>query len=171
AAEKLAEKARKLALVGVPPGGGTAVYENEPHFHAKRIFAERCAGCHTGKQRKGPELIEGYNSRAWLAHYLRAPDDPRFFGVTKKIHKMKPTKYTGEDLDAVVEWLYSETGAPDARLDLVARGKNLFDDGPCSDCHSREAGATGDGGPNLYQRGSLDYLAEFIREPKGVFGD
>jgi ubiquinol-cytochrome c reductase cytochrome b subunit len=171
AADELAHKARGLALLGVPPGGGTAVYENEPHHRARLTFAERCAGCHLGKERKGPELAPGYNSRAWLSAYLVDPDGSRFFGVTKKIHKMKPTKYTGDDLDAVVEMLYAETGAPDARPDLVAKGQALFDNGPCSDCHSRDAGAAGDEGPNLFHRGTVDYLTEFIRDPKTVFGD
>src|SRR5262249_12529095 len=144
AADAQAAKARKLALLGVPPGGGTRVFENEPFFHERKAFAERCGGCHVGKSRKGPELVAGYNSRAWIAAYLREPDGPLFSGVTKGIHKMKPTKYEGADFDAIVEMVYAETGAADARQELVAKGRQLFDNGPCSDCHSREPGATGD---------------------------
>jgi ubiquinol-cytochrome c reductase cytochrome b subunit len=165
AADALARKARKLALAGVPPGPGTMVYENEPFHAARRYFGEHCAGCHDSLVRKGPELVAGYNSRAWLAAFLVDPDGERFFGVTKKLHKMKPTKYTGADLDAVVEMLYAETGATDARPELVDKGRSLFDNGPCSDCHSREAGAVGDEGPNLLGRGSPDALADFIRNP------
>jgi ubiquinol-cytochrome c reductase cytochrome b subunit len=164
AADALAAKARRLALVGVPPGGGTRVYENEPFFHERRVFAERCGGCHVGKQRKGPELGPGYNGRAWIAAYLREPDAPRFFGVTKGIHKMKPVKVQVADFDALVEMVYAESGATDAQPELTARGRALFDSGPCSDCHSREAGATGDEGPNLAGRGSADHLADLIAD-------
>jgi len=165
AAEAQAAKARKLALLGVPPGGGTRVYENEPFFHERKLFDDRCGGCHVGKSRKGPELVAGYNGRPWIKEYLHEPDGPRFFGVTKGIHKMKPTKYEGADLDAIVEMVYAETGATDVKPELVAKGRQLFDNGPCSDCHSREAGATGDEGPNLAGRGSTAYLTDFIANP------
>ena len=165
AATAQAEKARKLALLGVPPGGGTRVYENEPFFHERQLFAERCAGCHVGKARKGPELTAGYGNRAWLADYLREPDAPRFFGVTKAIHKMKPAKYMDADLDAIVEMVYAESGAKDTHPELVAKGRSLFDSGPCSDCHSREPGAAGDEGPNLAGRGAPAALADFIANP------
>ncbi len=168
AAEEQAAKARRLALQGVPPAGGTAVYENEPFFRARRLFGERCAGCHVGAERKGPELVAGYNSRAWLRDYLKNPDDNRFFGLTKEIHEMKPTKYTGEDLSAVVETLYAQTGATDVDAALAARGRELFDNGPCSDCHTITPpvpGETGDPAPNLAGRGSIPYLVDFIKDP------
>ena len=164
-AEAQGLRARKLALLGVPPGGGTRVYENEPFFRERRIFGERCGGCHVGKKRKGPELVAGYGSRAWIADYLREPDAMRFFGATKAIHKMKPAKYMGADFDAVVEMVYAESGASDVKVDLAETGRKLFDDGPCSDCHSRKPGAAGDEGPNLAGRGTPAYLADFIAAP------
>jgi ubiquinol-cytochrome c reductase cytochrome b subunit len=164
-ADAQAQRARKLALLGVPPGAGTRVYENEPFFRERRIFAERCGGCHVGKKRKGPELVAGYGSRAWIADYLREPDAMRFFGVTKGIHKMKPAKYMGGDFDAVVEMVYAESGATDVKTELADKGRTLFDEGPCSDCHSRKPGAAGDEGPNLSGRGTVAYLADLIASP------
>jgi ubiquinol-cytochrome c reductase cytochrome b subunit len=169
AAEAQARKARRLALEGVPPPGGTAVYENEPFYREKRLFAERCAGCHVGDERKGPEIVAGYNSRAWINDYLLDPDGERFFGPTKGIHEMKPTKFRGRDLQAIVELVYQQTGAPDADAALAAEGRQRFDDGPCSDCHSIVAGEDeGNTGPNLADRGSLQYLTDFIEDPSEV---
>ena len=172
AAEKQAHKARRLAREGVPPAGGVAVYENEPFFRARKIFAERCAGCHVGDERKGPELVAGYNSRAWIRDFLKDPSGNRFFGVTEGIHEMKPAKYEGKDLDAVVEAVYAETGATDADVALATTGKGLITDGPCSNCHSLEPGE-GDTGPNLGGRGTVPYLADLIANPADprFFGD
>jgi len=165
AADKQAHKARRLALQGVPPPGGTAVYENEPFYRAKKLFAERCQGCHVGNERKGPELGPGYNSRPWLRAYLLEPDGDRFFGVTKRIHEMKPVKLRGEDLTDVIEALYAETGAKDADRARVERGRKLITEGKCADCHELEPTEEGDTGPNLAGRGTVEYLTEFIAEP------
>jgi ubiquinol-cytochrome c reductase cytochrome b subunit len=164
AAEKQAKRARELALQGVPPAGGTAVYENDPLFRAGRLWGERCAGCHAGDDRKAPELTIGYNTRPWIRDFLKDPDGPRFFGPTK-IHGMKPTKYEGADLDAIVELVYAQTGAADVNAALSARGQELFDDGPCSDCHSIDWVTEGEEGPNLGRRGSEAWLTAFIAEP------
>jgi ubiquinol-cytochrome c reductase cytochrome b subunit len=163
-AEEQAQKARKLARLGVPPQGGTAVYENEPQFHGRRIFRERCEGCHVGNERKGPELVPGWSSRAWFSAYLVDPDGARFFGPTKGIHAMKPTKYRGEELEALVEMLYAETGAADADAAKAERGRKVFDNGPCSDCHSRDGTTTGEEGPNLGGRGTRAWLIGFISD-------
>jgi ubiquinol-cytochrome c reductase cytochrome b subunit len=164
AAERQAHKARRLALVGVPPAGGTAVYENEPHFRARRLFSERCAGCHAGDERKGPEIVAGYNSRAWIRDFLLDPSGHRFFGTTKGIHEMKPVKQRGRELDALVEMVYAETGADGIDAALAAEGRDLFDNGPCSDCHSLVGHTEGDTGPSLEGRGSVSYLADLIAD-------
>ncbi len=165
-ADEDARKARKLALLGVPPAGGTAVYENEPQFHGRRIFKERCEGCHRGNERKGPEIVAGYNSRAWLRDYLVDPDGARFFGPTKAIRGgMKPVKYRGAELDALVEMLYAESGGEGADAAKVAAGRKIFDTGPCSDCHSRDGTTEGEEGPNLGGRGGKAWLTAFISDP------
>jgi ubiquinol-cytochrome c reductase cytochrome b subunit len=163
AAEKLAHKARLLARQGVPPAGGTAVYENEPHYRAKRLFAEHCTGCHVGDERKGPELVAGYNTRAWIRDFLKDPNGDRFFGPTKAIHEMKPAKYEGKDLEAIVEMVYAQTGADDANVALAEAGKALFSDGECSDCHSLDPEEPGTG-PNLAGRGTIPYLTALIAD-------
>lgn len=160
-----ADKALALARLGVPPAGGVAVFDHEPHVGARRIWAERCAGCHEGPERKGPEIGPGYNSRAWIRDFLLDPGGPRFFGPTKDLHTMKPTEYRGPDLDAIVELVYAQTGAPDADGALARKGQALFDAGPCIDCHSIDGTTFDDEGPNLGGRGSREWLVGFIADP------
>lgn len=166
ASEDRAREARTLALEnGVPTAGGPAVYTTARFFRARAIWREDCAGCHEGKERKGPAIGPGYNSRAWIRAFLKNPSDPRFFGVTS-INGMKPVAQDGVDLDALVELVYSQSGAKDVDPGLVARGKELFEgDGNCSGCHSIDGKAEEDAGPNLGGRGSIPVLTEFIARP------
>ena len=63
-----------------------------------------------------------------------------------------------------------ETGATDADPAKVARGRQLFDEGSCSDCHERilrQAQDSADlvsSGPNLAGRGSAPYLRAVIAD-------
>lgn len=166
AADAQARLARTLALEhGVPAAGGPAVYTTARFYQAKKIWKDKCAGCHQGDQRKGPEIGPGYNSRAWIRAFLTHPSDPRFFGVTG-ISGMPPVTLSGGDLDAAVELVYAQTGARDADQALVARGKSLFDgEGNCSNCHSIDGTTEGDEGPNLGGRGSVEMLTRFIARP------
>jgi ubiquinol-cytochrome c reductase cytochrome b subunit len=178
AEEQKARKARTLALLGMPPGGGLAVYQNEPHHQAKVLWAEHCAGCHDeGDDRKGPLLGPGYNSRAWIKGLLQDPDHDRYFGRVKPImawkSRMKPAEEKGDDLDALVEFVYAQTGAPDADAGKVKRGKMLFDEGKCSDCHDDDGTSEDGSGPNLGGRGTRAWIAAFIAAPASprFFGD
>jgi ubiquinol-cytochrome c reductase cytochrome b subunit len=165
AAEHDAETARSLAVeYGVPAEGGVAVYTMHPDYQAKKLWRDECAGCHEGGDRRGPEIVAGYNSREWIRDFLRDPSGDRFFGVTK-INKMKPVELDGVDFDAAVELVYAQTGAEDADPALVAAGEVLFDEGDCSDCHSRDWETVDELGPNLGRRGSVDMLAAFIADP------
>jgi ubiquinol-cytochrome c reductase cytochrome b subunit len=164
--ERLALEARRLAVAnGVPHAGGAAVYTTAPHHRARVLWAEHCAGCHAGAERKGPEIGPGYNSRAWIREFLADPSGDRFFGRTEKIDKMKPVTLRGADLDAIVELVYAQSGAADADPRLVARGQTLFDEGDCSNCHSIDWETEGELGPNLGRRGSVEMLTEFIARP------
>ena len=171
-ATKQAERALALSKEGVATEGGHAVWENEPYFHAKKLWDQECSSCHQGESRKGPLIEAGYNSRAWIRDFLLAPDGPRFFGPSG-LGQMKPVKARGAELDALVEIVYSQTGAADVDTPLAARGRELFENGTCTDCHSLEPGAEGDIGPNLAGRGSRSWLADLIAHPghPSFFGD
>ncbi|HVK74479.1 MAG TPA: cytochrome b N-terminal domain-containing protein [Kofleriaceae bacterium] len=167
-------RARALAKQhGVPAAGGTAVYATAPFFRARALWAEHCAGCHAGAERKGPAIGPGYNDRAWIRGFLQAPSGDLYFGHTKLATSedaMAPVEESGADLDALVEAIYAETGAADADPAKVARGRQLFDEGSCSDCHERilrQAQDSADlvsSGPNLAGRGSAPYLRAVIAD-------
>jgi mono/diheme cytochrome c family protein len=160
-----ADLARALALEhGVPAAGGTAVYTLAPHYRARALFAEHCAACHVGESRDAPELSAGYNSREWIRDFLRDPNGDRFFGRTD-MNRMKPVELEGAEFEAVVEFVYAETGAPDADAALAARGAQLVDETDCADCHERDGETPSSPGPNLGGRGTVDYLVEFIGNP------
>ena len=172
ASELRATQARSLArLRGVPAQGGVSV------FGALDLWDEHCAVCHSGSadDRKGPLITAGYNSRGWIRDFLRDPSGERFFGVTQ-IDDMEPVEVSEDQLDALVERIYAETGALDVDAKRAADGGELFEGDPgCDSCHSLDGHETGDG-PNLGGRGSIEWFASLIRnagQPHlfGGFGD
>ncbi len=168
-----AERARALAAGGVLPEGGEAVFRNDPQYEARRIYAERCAGCH-GRFMEGgddaPALVD-FGSRAWLARLVRNPRAPEFFGKTEHdtMDPYSPEDLPDDQLAAVVEYIVSTMGdeiAPPADPALAAKGKKLWEDElECNSCHEIEAGAEGDG-PNLYGHGTVAWIAGLIANPK-----
>src|SRR5207248_251884 len=150
-------RALEMARLGVPPAGGTAVYENDPLARGRALYRDRCAGCHVldgAGERKGPDL-DGWSSRAWLRAFLTDPDGARFFRATR-VHGMKPVKAAGADLDALVEWVYALGGDGDA--ELAARGRLVFDHSGCDDCHETDGRTAGVGGaPNLGGHASAEW--------------
>lgn len=163
-AEAEARRALALARLGVPPAGGVAVYENDPLARGRKLFEARCAGCHllggVGEAR-GP-LLTGWSSRAWLADFLKRPDDPDYFGRTKKLHQMKPVKPDGDELAALVEYLYARGGGSfDAAR--AAAGEAVFKRESCDECHDSDGITAGDGVPNLGGRASPAWIERLIR--------
>jgi ubiquinol-cytochrome c reductase cytochrome b subunit len=162
-----AARARALARAnGVPAAGGTAVFTTARFYRARTAWAAHCASCHQGDERKGPEIGAGYNARPWIRGFLSSPNHDRYFGRTKLARTdlaMQPVEQTGEDLDALVEAIYAETGASDADAARVARGRALFDEG-CTDCHSRVAGTPSESAPHLGGRGSAEHLRSLITD-------
>ncbi len=161
-AEAEAERARRLALEGVPVAGGRAVFENDPTFRARRLLAERCLGCHiysgTGEER-GPSL-DGWSSRAYLTALLHNPD--HFYGHTP-FHEMKPVTAPEPQIAALVEYVYSLGGGSVDRAQ-VAEGQALFSSLDCDQCHETDGSSSGQG-PNLGDRASRDWLRAFLRDP------
>jgi ubiquinol-cytochrome c reductase cytochrome b subunit len=157
------ENARKLALRGISAEGGLAVFRNDPLNHAREIWEERCAGCHalsgTGGD-KGPDL-KGYNSRAWIRGFLENPDGPLYMGPAKLDKGMKPVQGTPEEIEALVEMIYAQTGASDADATRAAHGHELVPQKDCDSCH--EIDAEGENtGPNLKGRGTLAWVTAVI---------
>ena len=164
-ADRDAARALALAMEGVPPAGGTAVYDNDPTEQGRKLYAERCAGCHVyggAGERKAPDL-DGWSSRGWIAAFLRDPANERFYGETK-VKGMKPVKAIGADFDALVEWVYSLGGPDGVDAAKAQRGKQVFDDGGCDNCHEVDGATAGDGAPNLGQRASAAWIKRLLED-------
>ncbi len=170
AAQQEAQRARRLALQGVPAAGGTAVYLNDPLERARLLFREHCQGCHQlgsmgpppGDQ-KGPDLTH-YGSRAWLTAVITNPDGPHAFGHTKLKGGMKAVQLPPEPLADLVEYLYSLSGARDTDAAKTKRGAVAFEDNNCDICHERD-GKTPGQGPNLGNYLTLPWIRSLLNNP------
>jgi ubiquinol-cytochrome c reductase cytochrome b subunit len=146
-AEMQSARARKLAREhGVPAEGGVAVYTTAPYYKARSVWAKHCAQCHEGDNRKGPAIGPGYNSRAWIKAYLKAPSSDAYYGHTqlsKSDAAMDAVTLPEPQLDELTELIYAESGADDVDQTKAKAGGELFDgDAGCTDCHSRYAPGT-----------------------------
>jgi ubiquinol-cytochrome c reductase cytochrome b subunit len=165
AEEARAREARRLARKGIPAEGGLAVFRNDPLNHARAIWDERCSGCHaldgTGGD-KGPDF-KGFDSRAWLRGFLENPEGPLYMGTAKITKGMLAVQGTPEELDALAEMVYAETGAADADPVRVARGRSLVAQKDCDSCHELD-GEGENAGPNLKGRGTLAWTEAVIAD-------
>jgi ubiquinol-cytochrome c reductase cytochrome b subunit len=167
-AQKEAEYARELAIKGVLPLGGDAVFENDPQVAALRVFKENCSSCHAIDGIGGAEAVDfgDYNSREWLTAFIRNPESSRFFGGTKHEEEMAAypvDKISDAQLGQLVEFVLSISGAPpkDLRTADAEKGAEVFGNLDCGNCHDVEAGKTG-GAPNLLGRGSVQWISSVI---------
>jgi ubiquinol-cytochrome c reductase cytochrome b subunit len=173
-ADQRAQLARKLARDnGVPVTGAADVFFTSPMAKARSLFATRCKGCHDAdsKDRKGPIIAPGHGSRSWLKAFVRDPGGDEFWGRTKlaktdaamkSFRQMPPN-----DLDGVVELIYSESGATDVDAAARSHGLEVFETA-CSDCHSHEEGMPGSSGPGLGNLGTRAYYRSFLANPKSA---
>lgn len=165
-ASERARNAGELARQGVAPLGGTAVFHNDPTFAARELWSEHCASCHAldgGGGKEAPDF-KGYNSRAWIQGFLRDPNGPLYMGPAKIEDGMKPVDATEDELRALTEMIYAETGADDVDRGLAETGRALFEEKDCDRCHALD-GVSGNEGPNLKGRGTLAYLTDLIANP------
>ena len=56
-------------------------------------------------------------------------------GPAKLDRPMKPVHGSPEELEALVEMIHAETGAPDADAAQAARGRGLVAQKDCDTCH------------------------------------
>jgi mono/diheme cytochrome c family protein len=172
-ADKLATRARELAVAnGVPVTGAQDVFTTVPMYRARTLFAKSCHGCHdaASKDRKGPIIAAGHGNRAWLKAFMHAPSGDAFWGHTKLAatdDAMKAVELGTQDLDDLVELLYTQTGAADGDAAKSQRGAAIFKNA-CTDCHSIEDGVAGTSAPGLAAVGSRDWYTSFIGNPKAA---
>jgi ubiquinol-cytochrome c reductase cytochrome b subunit len=160
-----AETARRLALQGMPPEGGVSVFRNDPLSHARELWEEKCSGCHSLTRmggEKAPDLGD-YNSRAWILGFLTNPDSKLYMGPAKIEKGMKPVEGTPDELKALAEFVYSQSGAADVDTALAKHGEELFASKDCDSCHDID-GTSANAGPNLKWRGTIDYVSSVITD-------
>jgi ubiquinol-cytochrome c reductase cytochrome b subunit len=159
-----AQLARSLALAGMPPAGGTAVFENDPRFKVRKLWEERCASCHALDGLGGMEApdLKDYGSRAWLLAFLETPESPLKYGRTNLPDRMKPVKGTREELAALVEYVV-QLGGRKADPAQADQGKALFAERDCDSCHEVDGSSDSDG-PNLGGRGSEAWLRAVLED-------
>jgi ubiquinol-cytochrome c reductase cytochrome b subunit len=163
--ETRTREARRLALKGMPAEGGLAVFLNDPLNHARAIWDERCSGCHglvgTGGD-KGPDFKD-YDSRAWIRGFLENPEGLLHMGTAKLDKGMKAVDGAPEEIDALAEMVYAQTGALDADAPRAVHGRELVAQKDCDTCHELD-GEGENAGPNLAGRGTLAWIEAVIAD-------
>lgn len=161
------KQALELAKMGVPIEGPLELYKNDPVLWGERVFGRECAACHESCQKpgeyKGAMCLEGYASKPWIRGVIKTPQAPHFFGNTK-ITGMEDFSGKEADLDAIVEFLWHESGREGASPALVKAGRKAYENEGCETCHSLDGKGTGDA-PDLLKWASPEWLAAFIRDP------
>jgi len=159
-AQGLREAARVKELAtrnGVPPEGALALLTNDAYTQAPKLFAAKCASCHSydGRDGLGAALgdrqsaaeLKGWGSREWLRDFLNPEKmaSDHVWGGTELMHppgdrKRNPmvdyvlddiAKYTPEEkamLDRVIIALSAEAQLP-AQRDADARDAALIEQG------------------------------------------
>jgi len=124
-----------------------------------------------GGGEKGPDLKD-YNSRAWIRGFLANPDGPLYMGPAKIEKGMTAVDGTPEEIDALVEYVYAETGATDVDASRAGRGRDLLSPSDCDTCHDFDGEGENDG-PNLKGRGTPRWVAAVIADAGHplLFGD
>ena len=122
------------------------------------------------KDVRGPDF-KGYNTRAWIEAFLRRPDGPLHMGPAHLERGMRPVEGSDEELRALAELVYAETGASDVVPALVERAAPLLSEKDCDSCHDFD-GASENSGPNLKGRGTLAWVTDVIADAgdKHLFG-
>ncbi len=132
-AEAQAHEAIAMAEIGGVDASGRVTL-----FEAQKLYRDAgCASCHEATDVAAPALV-GYGSRDRLKRFLLAPNDKEFFGGTPLDGAMDPVEVEGKDLDTLVDYLHSLSGAPGSETDAatVARGFELLTEADCVDCHN-----------------------------------
>jgi len=142
-----------------------AALHHDPLDHARAIWEERCSRCHGLAGAGGDKApdFKSYDSRAWIRGFLENPEGRLSMGTAKIDRGMKPVAGTADELDALTEMVYEETGAPDADALRAARGRELIPQKDCDTCHEVD-GEGENAGPNLKGRGTLAWVEAVISD-------
>jgi ubiquinol-cytochrome c reductase cytochrome b subunit len=143
-AAKQGTRARELARkFGVPATGAQDIWLTPPMTKARRLFDQKCAGCHVDpKDRKGPLIAPGHGNRAWIKAFLLAPGGDEFWGRTK-LEKDSKAALACEEKKAAAGGAPKPDDAkadpkkdlkPDAKKDAKPDAKDAKPDAKKDDC-------------------------------------
>ncbi|MCY4398223.1 MAG: cytochrome b N-terminal domain-containing protein [Gemmatimonadetes bacterium] len=195
-AEAAAKRVAELAAGpdGIPPGGALTLLGADPLTQGPRLFADRCASCHTydghdglGRPVTEPQTaadLKGFASREWLAGLLD-PDRVatlEYFGGTEfaqgRMVRMVQRRVASYDADRreqlakVVKALSAQAALSyqaaldEADRDDIAEGTALISSAPirCTECHEFQGVVEEPWGPVLTGFGSREWLTAIIRD-------
>lgn len=170
-APREAERAKKLALDGIPVQGASHLATHDPLIRGERVFWKDCASCHpfegeVPEKIKGPDLT-AYGSKAWIKQVLRDPDSHRLYGHTKVYGMESYAKLPPADVDRLVDFVYG-LRSPDAKSPEDAGVGPLWDEHECGQCHEI-AEKYGLEGPSLFRYGSEEWVTDVVKNAGADF--
>ena len=181
---------KEMAARGIPPEGALALLQGP------KLFAQHCASCHThggenglGNQVDDPRApdLKNFASREYLTEMLN-PDrfaTEKFFGNTahgtkgKMVKKLKEQfeemaedESLKQDFENIILAISAEAKLPaqakaDKRdNDFIMKGRELFVDSLCADCHAMgDWNADDFSAPDLTGYGSRQWMLDFLHDP------
>ena len=181
---------KELAKGGIPPEGALALLQGP------KLFAQHCASCHTHGDENGlgnpvekpsaPDL-KGFASREYLTELLHPErfGSAKFFGNTahakkSKMHDFLQDEFDGidddkdlrADMDLLIKAISAEAKlASQSKLDLedheaIQKGRELFDEIGCTDCHALGGWNADDySAPDLTGYGSREWMLGIVDDP------
>jgi ubiquinol-cytochrome c reductase cytochrome b subunit len=180
----------------IPFGGAATLLRHDPKTQGPKLFAARCAGCHThapppangepepiGETKSSAPNLHAFASRAWLKGLLDPKHiaGPNYFGHTSHNEGSMAgfvnetlAMWPPEEVQQVVMALSAEaklkSQAQADRKDAagIEAGRKLIADAErCASCHKfHDAGELGSA-PDLTGYGSREWLIGMISNPKG----
>ncbi len=171
--DKMAHIAVELAEHGIPPQGGTSVFQNDPLYSGEQLLRQHCLGCHNFEGSGGnsaPDLT-AYNTKPWLVGFFPDPNAPKYYGKTD-IDIMPEYDLEEEELSNLVDFLLAQAeNGKEINPELKEAGEIILEDNGCYNCHMF-GGIGGDTAPVLDNFGSDKWLRGIIEDPgqKEYFG-
>jgi len=181
---------KELAEKGIPPEGALALLQGP------KLFAQHCASCHAHGGENGlgnpvepsaPDL-KGFASREYLTELLHPERfiSAKFFGNTahakkSKMHDFLQDEFDGidddkdlrADMDLLIKAISAEAKlASQSKVDLedreaIMKGRELFDEIGCTDCHALGGWNAEDySAPDLTGYGSREWMLGIVHDPE-----
>lgn len=183
-ADARAERARSLAMAGVPVEGPLEMMRRDPETRGEALFAKHCATCHVlgtlgDPKKSNAPVLDGWGTETWALAMMHDPDGDARFGRTPFAGMMPSLDVPPKDAKDFKPMPQDEQKAAAAFLasqssDGVARDGALLKKGEdivkmrCTACHTfgGEGDDTGQGyAPELSGWGSPTWIRAQVSNP------